>query len=93
MFFEYPSVLYLEILLIPIALLYLWRELRGGVPALRVSNASPWRGRGGSRSSSGDGNVALLEMATEDLRVISTLRPTTQKELAGRDTEIGKHCF
>ena len=47
MFFEYPSVLYLEILLIPIALLYLWRELRGGVPALRVSNASPWRGRGG----------------------------------------------
>lgn len=47
MFFEYPSVLYLELLLFPIALLYLWRELRGGVPTLRVSNASPWRGRGG----------------------------------------------
>ena len=42
MFFEYPSLLYLELLLIPLILLYVYREIRSKNPSLIVSGASPW---------------------------------------------------
>lgn len=47
MFFEYPAFLYLELLLIPIIALYIWREIRGHTPYLQVSSSSPWKGEGG----------------------------------------------
>jgi len=47
MFFEYPALLYLELLLIPLVALYVWRELRGHTPSLHVSTVSPWKGSGG----------------------------------------------
>lgn len=47
MFFEYPKILWLELLLIPIIALYIWREIRGQSPALTVSSVMPWSGPGG----------------------------------------------
>lgn len=47
MFFEYPAFLYLELLLIPIIALYIWREIKGHAPYLQVSSSSPWKGEGG----------------------------------------------
>lgn len=47
MFFEYPAFLYLELLLIPIIALYIWREIKGHTPYLQVSSSSPWKGEGG----------------------------------------------
>ncbi len=47
MFFEYPAFLYLELLLIPIIALYVWREIKGHTPYLQVSSSSPWKGEGG----------------------------------------------
>ncbi len=47
MFFEYPGLLYLEFLLIPLIALYVWREVRGHTPSLQVSSVTPWKGRGG----------------------------------------------
>jgi Ca-activated chloride channel family protein len=45
-FFEYPGLLYLELLLIPMVGLYLLRELRRKNPSLTVSSAAPYRFRG-----------------------------------------------
>ena len=47
MFFEYPGILWLELLLIPLLLHYLYMELRGRNPHLRVSSVIPWKGHGG----------------------------------------------
>jgi len=47
MFFEYPGLLYLEFILIPLIALYLWREFKGASPSLRVSATGPWMGNGG----------------------------------------------
>ena len=42
MFFEYPKLLWLALLLIPLAALCIYRELKGRTPALQVSNLSRW---------------------------------------------------
>lgn len=47
-FFEYPKLLYLEFLLIPVILLYLYRELKGKNPTLLVSTISPFSIKGTS---------------------------------------------
>ena len=46
MFFEYPSLLWLECLLLPLIALYVWRELRGSTPTLTVPDARPWMAGG-----------------------------------------------
>jgi len=47
MFFEYPDLLYLLLLLIPLAALYIWREVTGKYPTLRISSSLPFDGKGG----------------------------------------------
>ena len=42
MFFEYPSLLWLLVVPVLLLALYIYRELSGRVPHLRVSNAAPW---------------------------------------------------
>ena len=42
MFFQYPKVLYFLLLLIPMILLYIWREKKGKHPYLNVSSITPW---------------------------------------------------
>ena len=42
MFFEYPNLLWLELLLLPLAALYIWRCLRGREPSLTVPDAAQW---------------------------------------------------
>ena len=43
MFFEYPELLYLELLLVPMVALYLYRELKRKSPSLTVSSLSPYK--------------------------------------------------
>ena len=43
-FFEYPELLYLEFILVPMLLLYLYREFYGRKPFLYVSSVEPFRG-------------------------------------------------
>ncbi len=42
MFFEYPKLLWLLLLLVPMTLLYLWRELKGKHSYLSVSSTKAW---------------------------------------------------
>ncbi|MCI2082608.1 MAG: VWA domain-containing protein [Bacteroidales bacterium] len=46
MFFEYPKLLYLELILIPLIVLYVYRELKGKHPSIIVSNVRQWESRG-----------------------------------------------
>ncbi len=47
MFFEYPDILWLELLLIPLLALYVYREFRGEAPSLRIPTSVPFRGKEG----------------------------------------------
>lgn len=42
MFFEYPKLFWLLLVLLPMVALYVWRELRGREPYLLVSSVKPW---------------------------------------------------
>ena len=42
MFFEYPKLLYLALIIPLMILLYVWREIKGRQPYLTVSNIFPW---------------------------------------------------
>lgn len=47
MFFEYPNLLWLLLLLVPLIALYVYREIRGLRPYMLVSSITPWRYKGG----------------------------------------------
>ena len=47
MFFEYPNLLWLLLLLVPLIALYVYREVRGLRPYMLVSSITPWRYKGG----------------------------------------------
>lgn len=45
LYFEYPGVLYLELVLLPLLALYLWREWKQRRPSLTVATVLPFQGR------------------------------------------------
>ena len=47
MFFEYPNLLWLLLLLVPLIALYVYREIRGLRPYMLVSSITPWRYKAG----------------------------------------------
>ena len=47
MFFEYPNLLWLLLLLVPLIALYVYREIRGLRPYMLVSSITPWKFKAG----------------------------------------------
>lgn len=47
MFFEYPNLLWLLLLLVPLIALYVYREIKGLRPYMLVSSITPWRYKAG----------------------------------------------
>lgn len=43
MFFEYPDILWLELVPVALLALYVYREWKGRVPHMRVSTLAPWK--------------------------------------------------
>ena len=43
MYFEYPGILWLELVPVALVALYVWREWSGRAPHLRVSTLLPWK--------------------------------------------------
>ena len=87
MFFEYPQLLWLLAIPALLVLHYLWMELRGRKPHLRVSTAAPWL-KGGTSP------LAVLRHLTFVLRtvalvmiVIAIARPRSSTEIEKIDTE------
>ena len=85
--FEYPSLLWL--LLVPLLLvaLYVYRELAGRRPHLRVSKAAPWLQGGHSALGVIRHLPMVLRTAALCLIVVALARPRSSSEVEKRDTE------
>ncbi len=87
MFFEYPKLLWL--LAIPALLLlhYVWMELRGRRPHLRVSTAAPWMQAGMSPLAVLRHLPFALRLAALSLIIVAIARPRSSTEIEKIDTE------
>lgn len=87
MFFEYPKLLALLVVPLLLAIHYVWQELRGRRPHMRVSTTAPW-------TSGGTSVLAVLRHLPFVLRtlaltmiVVAIARPRSSSELEKIDTE------
>jgi Ca-activated chloride channel family protein len=87
MFFEYPKILWLELLLIPIIALYIWREIRGQSPALTVSSIMPWGGPGGKFKRYFRHVPYILRFVAFAAMIIALARPRSSDDFEKVNTE------
>ena len=87
MYFEYPRLLWL--LVIPVLLLghYLWMELTGRRPHMRVSKGTPWMQEGTSVLAVLRHLPEALRLAAIVLTIIAIARPRSSTEIEKIDTE------
>ena len=87
MFFEYPHMLWLLAVPVLLVLHYLYRELTGRSPHLRVSSSTPWKAGGGTVLSVLRHVPFALRIAALTLVVIALCRPRSSSNLEKVDTE------
>jgi len=87
MFFEYPHLLWLLAVPVLLALLYLYRELTGRVPHLRVSSSTPWKAGGNTVFSVIRHIPYVLRIAALALVIIALCRPRSSSKMEKIDTE------
>lgn len=87
MFFEYPFLLWLLLVPVLLAALYIYRELAARVPHLRVSNAAPWLSSGGSFLSVLCHLPFVLRLSALCLIIVAIARPRSSSQVEKIDTE------
>lgn len=87
MFFEYPKLLWLLLLLIPVLGLYLYREITGRRAYLTVSSIAPWRGKGGGVKRVLRHLPFIARMIALAAVIIAVARPRSSSVLEKVDTE------
>ena len=87
MFFEYPSLLWLLLVPVLLAALYIYRELASRVPHIRVSNAAPWLSSGGSFLSVLRHLPFVLRLSALCLIIVAIARPRSSSQVEKIDTE------
>lgn len=87
MFFEYPALLWLLVLPVLLAALYVWRELRRKNPHMRVSKAAAWKAAGTSPLAVLRHLPMLLRTVALVMIVIALARPRSSSEVEKIDTE------
>ncbi len=87
MFFEYPKLLWL--LAVPVLLLlhYIWMELRGRKPHMRVSTSAPWMASGMTPLAVLRHLPFALRTAALVLIIVAIARPRSSSEVEKIDTE------
>ena len=85
--FEYPSLLWLLIVPLLLVALYVYRELAGRRPHLRVSKAAPWLQGGRSALGVIRHLPMVLRTAALCLIIVALARPRSSSEVEKRDTE------
>ncbi|MDO5442938.1 MAG: VWA domain-containing protein [Bacteroidia bacterium] len=87
MFFEYPKLLWL--LAIPLLLIahYVYLELSGRKPHLRVSAATPWKREGSGALAVVRHLPFALRIAALSLIIVALARPRSSSEMERIDTE------
>ena len=87
MFFEYPHLLWLELLLIPLIALYVWRCLRGKQPSLTVSDAAQWDTGSGRLAAWSRHLPFILRMVALAAIIAAIARPRSSENFEKVDTE------
>ncbi|MBR0174098.1 MAG: VWA domain-containing protein [Bacteroidales bacterium] len=87
MFFEYPKVLFLLAVPLLLILHYLWLELRGRRPHMRVSASAPWLSSGPSVLAWLRHLPFALRIAALSLIIVALARPRSSTETEKIDTE------
>lgn len=87
MFFEYPQLLYLEFLLIPMILIYLYWEFFGKKPFLSVSTISPFKSQQSIIKNLLRHLPFVLRLITVALIIVAIARPRTSSTIQKSDAE------
>lgn len=87
MFFEYPGILYFELILIPLIALYIYREVKGKMGVLTVSNTSPFKGRGGALKRTLRHFPFIFRMFAMAMIIVALARPRSSDTFSRVDTE------
>lgn len=87
LFFEYPWVLWLELLLVPMAAWYVWKQVRRRRPYVAMSTTAPF-----SATSAGLARVlrhlpAVLRLIAVALLIVAIARPRSSSNVSRTDTE------
>ena len=85
--FEYPALLWLLVLPLLLVALYVYRELAGRRPHLRVSTSAPWLQGGRSPLGVIRHLPMVLRTAALCLIIVALARPRSSSEVEKRDTE------
>ena len=86
-FFEYPQLLWLELLLVPMLAIYLWRHFRGKEPFMSFSDTSAFLRRGVTLKTALMHAPFALECLAVALMVIAIARPRSSSVNETIDTE------
>lgn len=87
MFFEYPDLLWLLVVPALLAVLYVFRELSGRIPHLRVSSSSPWQAGGKPALGIVRHLPFIFRIAALCLIIIAIARPRSSSQMERIDTE------
>ena len=87
MFFEYPNLLWLMLIPELLVLHYIWQEVAGRPPHMRVSSSVPWTVRGRSFMAVLRHVPFLFRILALALIVLAIARPRSSEEMEKIDTE------
>ena len=87
MFFEYPNLLWLLAIPVLLTALYIYQELTGRKPHMRVSTAKPWKLEGRSALSVLRHLPFAFRIAALSLIIVAIARPRSSSQMEKIDTE------
>ena len=87
MFFEYPKLLWLLVLPALLVVHYIWLEMSGRRPHMRVSSSVPWTLTGRSFMSFFRHVPFILRVFALSMIVVAIARPRSSQEMERIDTE------
>lgn len=87
MFFEYPKLLWLLLLLVPVVAIYIYREVKGLRPYLLVSSIAPWLHGGGGRKKIFRHVPFLLRIIALAAIIVAIARPRSSTNFESVSTE------
>ncbi len=87
MFFEYPNLLWLLAIPVLLTALYIYQDLTGRKPHMRVSTAAPWKLEGRSALSVLRHLPFAFRIAALSLIIVAIARPRSSSQMEKIDTE------
>lgn len=87
MFFEYPDLLWLLLLLVPVTALYIYRQVKGRSPYMLVSSVKPWMHKGGAVKKAARHIPFILRLLALAAIIVAIARPRSSSTFEKIDTE------